>query len=96
MSWSASAEEGAIDRDGHIRTALIVRGVVRDPGGVAVPDAGVAVAWRPWACGELDEYPLDTTTAAGEFEVWLSEWGEFPAACDGPDPLALQLTLAAP
>jgi hypothetical protein len=41
----------------------------------------VTAAWRPWTCGEFQTFPSDTTTTVGEFEVWLVEWGEFPAAC---------------
>lgn len=109
--------------DGPV-TTLIVRGIVQDQSGAAVPGAEVRAAWRPWSCGELRDCPPDTSTAEGEFEVWLSELGEFPAACvrvlaepppdrelqsaslqldrlplerrDGPDTLALWLTLDAP
>ncbi len=105
-------------------TTLIVRGIVQDQSGAAIPEAEVRAAWRPWSCGDLQDFPPDTSTAEGEFEVWLSEWGEFPAACvrvlavpppdrelqsasvqldrlplerrDGPDTLALRLTLHAP
>ncbi|MGH7631985.1 MAG: hypothetical protein ACREOF_21835 [Gemmatimonadales bacterium] len=66
--------------DGPV-TALIVRGMVQDQSGAAVTGAEVRAAWRPWWCGELQDFPPDTSTAEGEFEVWLSEWGEFPAAC---------------
>ena len=74
--------------DGPVST-LVVRGLVH-AGGAPVADAVVDVGWRPYACGALQPYGPDTTSAAGTFEIWVTEWGRFPRACvevtaAGPD-----------
>jgi hypothetical protein len=81
--WALALGCGACGQqpiDGPV-TTLIVTGVVEDEAGAALSGSVVRVSWSPWACGILETFPPDTTTASGAFDVWLWAWGEFPRAC---------------
>jgi hypothetical protein len=54
-----------------------------DQAGTPTAGAVVHVGWRPGFCDELQQFPPDTTGAAGEFEVVTWGWGTYSEACVG-------------